>query len=126
MDGRYVESAEALAAHAGDLIRVERVAQTHDETLAALIAGSAAPAGFEAADFSVARHLWLQGSLAGRGWDAGGVRPTVDVVESGRIVKESVGAGPAAGGWGTAVGRHPGRSGRPAARRDGNLGCPGS
>ena len=34
VDGRYVESAEALAAHAGDLIRVERVAQTHDETLA--------------------------------------------------------------------------------------------
>ena len=61
MDGRYVESAEALASHAGDLIRVERVEQTHDETLASLIAGSAAPAGFEAADLSVARHRWLPG-----------------------------------------------------------------
>jgi len=89
VDGRYVESAEALACHAGDVIRVERVEQTHDETLATLIAGSTAPVGFEAADLSVARHLWFQASLTGRGWDAGRLRPTADVVESGRIVKDS-------------------------------------
>ena len=89
VDGRYVESAQALASNAGDLIRIERVEQTHDETLASLVAGSAAPAGFEAADLSVARHFWFQSWLTSRGWDAGGLRSTTDVVESGRIVKDS-------------------------------------
>jgi Xaa-Pro aminopeptidase len=88
VDGRYAESAEGLAAHTGDLVRIERVEKTHDETVAALIAGSTAPIGFEATDLSVARHLWFQAWLRGRGWDPIGLQPTADVVESGRIVKD--------------------------------------
>lgn len=88
VDGRYVESAESLAAHSGGLVRVELVERTHDETVAALVARSVSPIGFEAADLSVARHLWFQAWLAGHSADPGTLRSTADVVESGRIVKD--------------------------------------
>jgi Xaa-Pro aminopeptidase len=89
VDGRYAESAESLVTNAKGLLNIERVEQTHDETVASLVASATVPIGFEAADLSVHRHMWLVASLAAAGWDVTALAPTTDVVEAGRIVKDA-------------------------------------
>jgi Xaa-Pro aminopeptidase len=85
-DRRYGDVAAALA---GEAVQVALVEQTYDETLAGAIAAGPGPVGFEAGHLTVQRHRWLAAALEARGWAAGGLRPTVDVIEAGRLIKDA-------------------------------------
>jgi Xaa-Pro aminopeptidase len=86
IDRRYEEAADGCRAAGIAIVLVE---QTYDETLVPLLAGSELDVGFEAVHLSVQRHRWLEASLAARGWPAPTrLRPTVDVIEAGRITKD--------------------------------------
>lgn len=86
-DRRYADSAAALVEGTG--LELVLVAQTYDETLAELVAARPGPAGFEAGHLTVQRHRWLSAVLESRGWPAAGLRPTLDVIEAGRVVKDA-------------------------------------
>ena len=86
-DHRYAEECQALAAAAG--LRVVVVAQTYDETLAGLIRAGEDLIGFEAGHLTVHRQRWLRATLEGVGWPPDRLRPTLNLVEAGRIVKDA-------------------------------------
>jgi Xaa-Pro aminopeptidase len=85
-DQRYADDCRAISAAAG--LRVALVEQTYDETLAALIQKGDDPVGFEAGHLTVHRQRWLRASLEAAGWPADRLRPTLNLVEAGRIVKD--------------------------------------
>lgn len=88
IDRRYeADAAEAVAA-AKDVLALELVERTYDETLAGLLARRRARTGFEARALTVERHRWLLAALAAEGIEADLLAPTVDVVEACRIVKD--------------------------------------
>ena len=87
VDARYFEEAEAIAAALNPLVRVVPVGRTYDETIAAELTTSPSSVGFEAANLTVARHLWFEDALRAAGW-RGRFTPTSDAVESCRIVKD--------------------------------------
>jgi Xaa-Pro aminopeptidase len=85
-DKRYAETAAALAAESAlTLVLVE---QTYDETLASLITADGSAVGIEAGHLTVQRKRWLDAALAASGW-RGGLVPTLDVIEAGRLVKDA-------------------------------------
>jgi Xaa-Pro aminopeptidase len=88
-DRRYREEASALAAASGGTLPLAVVSETYDETLAALIASSPGPAGFEAANLTVARHRWLSAALQAASWAQEGLVPVSGAVEAGRVVKDA-------------------------------------
>lgn len=86
-DGRYADESRDLAAATG--LRVAMVAQTYDETLVSLIQAGADPVGFESGHLTVHRQRWLRASLDAAGWPADRLKPTLNLVEAGRIVKDA-------------------------------------
>jgi Xaa-Pro aminopeptidase len=85
-DRRYEETARALSS--AD-VEVALVSQTYDETLVELIARQPGATGYEAAHLSAQRLRWLTAALHAVRWPADNhFRPTLDVIEAGRIVKD--------------------------------------
>ncbi len=86
-DRRYAEAAERLTVDGA--IDVVVVAKTYDETLRDLLASRPGPVGIEAGHLTVQRQRWLAASLTALGWPASThLRPTMDVIEAARIVKD--------------------------------------
>jgi Xaa-Pro aminopeptidase len=87
-DGRYEEEAAALAEGADELITPLIVAKTYEETLAAAMAGSPSPVGFEADVMPVSRHRWYVATFEAAGIPSTAFAATVGIVESCRVVKD--------------------------------------
>ena len=87
VDRRYEAAADGCRAAGVTVVLVE---QTYDETLLPLLAASDRAVGFEAVHLSVQRHRWFEAALAARNWPVGThLVATVDVVEAGRIAKDT-------------------------------------
>ena len=87
VDRRYEAAADACRVAGMSLVLVE---QTYDETLLPLLTASDRAVGFEAVHLSVQRHRWFEAALAARNWPGRThLVPTADVVEAGRIAKDS-------------------------------------
>ena len=89
VDGRYVDEAGHIAAHADGLVRIATVAKTYDETIASLITAAPEPIGFEAGALTVWRHHWLGATLQAAQWPADRLIATSNAVEACRVVKDA-------------------------------------
>jgi Xaa-Pro aminopeptidase len=87
-DGRYEEVARQTVDAAAEVLQLQLVTRTYDETLVELILGAGDAVGFEAGALTVARHRWWQRAITAAGGSTDCLHLVLDLVEACRAVKD--------------------------------------